>query len=78
MRHFYEVTLIVEGAMDETKLLDSETQIDDYVAGLRQEHNRISAESVWEVYVLKHEHSPMVECECGQYLADHHPTYTIP
>jgi hypothetical protein len=29
-----------------------------------------------ELYVVEHEHEPMAECSCVQYLTDHHPTYT--
>jgi hypothetical protein len=78
MEGFIEATLIIEGALQETKILDSDgTELDTWVSELRTEHSTVHAQTQWEVYTIHHSHPNDTECECVQYLQDHHPTFTI-
>jgi hypothetical protein len=74
---FIETTLIVEGVVDEVTVFEDDDELDKYIERLEAERERIQAETEWQVYVLRHDHAPDIECECAQYEQDHRPAYTL-
>ena len=68
---YADVSVIVDGALEEERTFHDETLMNDY---LRQIKDEAAADGIrTEVYVLWHEHDDMDECECIQYVTDHHP-----
>ena len=74
---FIEGTLIVEGALEETQLFSEESELTNWITELQSEHKRVHAETEWQVFVLRHQHSPYQECECQQYETSHKPHAVI-
>lgn len=71
MNRYTEVTLIVEGALE-----DSWLWADAYNAEIQAE--RLARELAgkgleYDIYLTDHEHSEYLECDCIQYLTDHRP-----
>jgi len=73
---YVEATVIVEGALDETRVFgegDAE-KLDDFEAEVEEAAKDGLAT---ELYVLRHDHEPLTEgdedCACAQYLTDHLP-----
>lgn len=74
MNEFWDVSVIVEGALDASETFESSDGMEDYIA--RQEQ-AAKKDGLWtEVFVQYHGH-PMAEeeCACAQYETDHHPDY---
>lgn len=70
---YAEVSVVVDGALEESETFYDETPLSEYVESIRQEAEGHGYPT--EVYVLYHDHSPS-ECECAQYVTDHHPAYS--
>jgi hypothetical protein len=63
----------LNGAVEEDTTWYHETLWLDYVSQVRDEardHGYLT-----ELFVVEHEHAPVAECECVQYLTDHMPVY---
>lgn len=79
MASWNEITIVVEGAVDETiTLVDADP---DQVAYEAAQKLRETAELVgisdWQVFIMPHECEPDdEECVCAQYLQDHRPDYS--
>jgi len=77
MDSFYEVHLIIDGALIETN------QFANTMRGISAKATwnlMVSAESrqspaMWEVFELFHQHPPVGGCECFQFELDHAPKY---
>ena len=69
---YAEISVIVEGALDETETFTDQTLLDEYLATLESE--AYASGYQFDVYVRWHDHDPG-DCECAQYETDHHPTY---
>lgn len=70
---YYEVSVLVEGALSEDRDFDGWRQAWAYISSVRDaapRHGKLT-----EVFVLEHQHAPQEECECGQYLTSHNPDY---
>jgi hypothetical protein len=69
---YADVSLVVEGALDNQSVAYTETDVDEYVQAAEAEAKADGLHT--EVYVLWHEHDETnEECACVQYLTDHHP-----
>lgn len=74
---FAEVTVIVDGAVDDEITVTDQAVLSAVIAGIGAdaEADGITA----EVYIQWHDH-PMDyagECVCAQYATDHHPDYVF-
>lgn len=71
MAAYAEVSVVVDGGLEECVTFHDETAMLDYIAEVGDD----AADHGYptEVYVLWHEHDETGECECVQYLTDHHP-----
>ena len=73
---YAEVTVLVEGALEEVETFTEEAKLDDYIETWREDAE--GSGYPCEVFVTYHEHRPLdadEECHCHQYLTDHRPTY---
>jgi len=71
---YAEVTVIVDGALEESQTFHDEALMRDFIDTIREEaegHGYLT-----EVFVMYHDHADGIDCECAQYVTDHHPTYT--
>lgn len=70
---WWDASIIIDGALDESKELYSEAEIDELVSTL----DRLASDGKpTELYLLRHDHAPLGpddEDVCVQYLTDHHP-----
>lgn len=76
MTCFATVSVIVSGALDsEATVLerDWDAYLNAMLSGIDAAF--ASDGQPTEVYILWHEHDMGVECECMQYVTDHHPDY---
>jgi hypothetical protein len=71
---YAEASLIVEGALDETATFHDVTLLDHWASSVLNECKADGLSA--EVFVIWHEHSEGIECECVQYLTDHHAYMT--
>lgn len=69
---YADVTVVVDGAVEEEERFTDETLMLDYVRTLEDE--AAGHGYPVEVFILRHEHEPR-ECECVQFLQDHKPAY---
>ena len=69
------ITVVVEGAFED------EADFFDYTLAeiaIRQAAEDAKLDGMrTEIFILEHEHEPG-DCECIQYLTDHHPAYVFP
>ena len=72
---YAELSVIIDGALDEDATFYDETLLSAWLDGLQEDAN--SDGYTREVYRVDHEHDYSDECECVQYLTDHHPYRTI-
>ena len=74
---YAQVDVIVEGALDESVFLNSDSAIDTFVSKVERDAEADGLAT--EVYVLWHQHDEAIDCEgnCVQYLTDHRPTYSF-
>jgi hypothetical protein len=69
---YAEVTVIVDGAFEESETFHDEALLSHYIAAIQDEAEGHGYPT--EVYVLWHEHDDEgEECECVQYVTDHRP-----
>jgi hypothetical protein len=72
---YYQVDVIVEGALDDSFEFSKETQVRTLAKnlGVQCAHDGLAT----EMYVLYHSHAPTaLECHCIQDAQDHHPEYS--
>jgi hypothetical protein len=69
---YAEVTVIVDGALDQEITFTDETLMRDFIDKIREDAESDGYPT--EVFVLYHEHEPG-DCECVQYVTDHRPAY---
>jgi hypothetical protein len=69
---YTQVDVIVEGALDSSEVYFNDESLTYALQQLKTEAENLHF--VAEVYTLFHDHSIDVECECVQYVTDHHPT----
>ncbi len=67
------VSVVAEGAFEEEKTFVDESCFDEYISRLRDEAD--GHDYLIEVYALRHDHEIGIDCECVQYVADHHPAF---
>jgi len=72
---YADVTVIVDGAVEEEERFTDEAMMRDYIAGIEEE--QVGHGYPVEVYVIEHDHAP-AECECHQYVQDGRPRFTFP
>jgi hypothetical protein len=70
---YAEVEVIVNGALDSTETFFDETLLSERIEQIRQDAESDGYPT--EVFITHHEHDPR-ECECAQYVTDHHPAYS--
>lgn len=71
---YAEVTVIVDGAVEQTEIFHDQALLNQFVDGVREDAESDGYPT--EVYVQYHEHDlTSQECECAQYETDHHPAY---
>jgi hypothetical protein len=70
---YAEVTVIVDGALDQEATFTDYLLQEQFVDGVREDAEADGYPT--EVFVIEHEHAPGAECECVQYVTDHHPRY---
>lgn len=69
-----EITVIVEGALEETATFHDETLEHEYLSALAAE---LAGDGVeYAVYRLTHDHQETEECECVQFETSHLPLFT--
>src|SRR5262245_40894860 len=69
---YADVSIIVEGALEEEQRLHTDAEVDELVTRVEREAKADGLET--EVYVLWHDHDEAdEECACIQYAQDHHP-----
>lgn len=74
---YADVSIVVNGALDKEEVCYDEDAILSLVAELQADCER-DEELQAQVFVLWHEHTnDGEECECVQYLTDHHAAYTF-
>lgn len=71
---YAEVTVIVNGALEEEETFHDYALMDAFLAEVRREASSHGYPT--EVFVLYHEHPLQAECECIQFETDHHPLFT--
>jgi hypothetical protein len=67
---YAEVTVLVDGAVDEEATFSDEAMLNDFLASVERGAQADGIRA--EVFVLFHDHSPG-DCECAQYVTDHKP-----
>jgi hypothetical protein len=68
---YADVSVIVNGALEEERTFHDETLMNDYLGQIEDEAKGDGIRT--EIYVLWHEHDDMDGCACIQYATDHHP-----
>jgi len=72
---FIDGAVVVDGAMDSEFQVDSFEELQSLIAEVAAQ---AAADGLpTQVYALFHDHKPGIECECVQYLQDHHPHCTF-
>lgn len=75
---YMDVTFVVEGAVDSGMAYEWPAESENYaraVADFERDCKRDGV--VGEIYELLHDHDEHGDCECVQYVTDHHPAYTV-
>jgi hypothetical protein len=68
-----DVSVVVDGALEEDETFFDYALMEQYLSEV--EADAVDHGYLTEVYVVWHDHEPG-DCDCIQYLTDHHPTYT--
>ena len=74
--NYDEVSVIIDGALDEERTFTLPDQLPDeeaFLAELKREAD--SAGFTADIYLTYHPHAP-ADCECSQFATDHSPAYT--
>lgn len=72
---YADLDVIVDGALEESVTFHDETVMREYISEIEEEAKDHGYPT--EVFVVFHEHEDNIECECVQYLTDHHPYVTF-
>ncbi len=76
---YIEAELVIEGALTDYKIFESEGELEEWIDELRTDYSTIHAETTWQVFTIHHPHSYHgQECECEQYEQNHQPEFKIP
>jgi hypothetical protein len=70
-----DVTVVVDGAVENDRMFTDYALMEDFIAEIAAEahdHGYLT-----EVYVMYHDHEVGIDCECAQFVTDHHPLYTF-
>ena len=68
---YAELTVIVNGAVEEEATFTDETLVTEFLNDLEREAEGDGVRT--EVHRLDHDHAPEVDCDCAQYATDHRP-----
>lgn len=71
---YWELSAVYEGFLDEVMDCFDEREAQSHVDRLIHKYQDFQGTA--EVYVTYHAHPFGLDCECGQYLTDHHPYWT--
>jgi hypothetical protein len=74
MPAYADVSVVVDGALEEEHRFTDEALMTDYIRTVQDEAEGHGYRT--EVFILEHDHEP-AECECIQYVQDHKPAYTF-
>lgn len=75
-QEYWECTLVVDGAVSETKMLAYQ-QFGKWYDGVVKDGSQEEHQAqVWEMFVLYHQHPLDQECECAQFVTSNHPKWT--
>ena len=71
-----DVSVVVDGALEEERTIHDYLLLEEYVAAVKDD--AIGHGYPTQIYVLHHEHnySPDHDCECVQYVTDHLPYWS--
>jgi hypothetical protein len=72
---FIDGAIVVGGALDEEFEVYSFAELQTKIAEVAAQAATDGLPT--QVYALFHDHEPGIECECIQYLQDHHPHCTF-
>jgi hypothetical protein len=74
---FAELTIVVDGAVEETPTFHDECAMRDYIGAIEDEAKSDGYPT--EVYVTYHNHDLYLDdgCECAQYVTDGRPAYSF-
>jgi hypothetical protein len=77
---YKEISVLVGGALEQTEIFDYDSIMDVvkmYAFIAETQKDSADLEELVELYELSHDHEPDVsECNCVQYINDHHPFWT--
>jgi len=76
---YEEITVVVEGALEEVKRFTDYALRNAYLDALQQECEADGIQA--DVYVVEHCHSPdykRADCACVQFATDHNPRWRFP
>ena len=68
---YAELTVIVDGAVEEEATFADETLVTEFLNGLEREAEGDGVRM--EIHRLDHDHARGMDCDCAQYATDHHP-----
>lgn len=72
---YWQADLIVEGALQEDPIIYSANGLADYVEKVQKEYGVENAPAA-ELFVIFHDHAEDVDCECSQFVSDHHAEWS--
>jgi hypothetical protein len=70
---YVEVTVVVDGAVDEHELIFDYAVLAEYIAQVERDARGHGYPT--EVHLLWHHHTPQADCCCVQYEPDHRPAH---
>lgn len=76
-QEYWDVDLIIEGALDWSSTFYDKGEMNEWAKGYQEAGENLRVRT--EIYIMHHAHpvlSEDEECQCAQYLTDHHPTYS--
>ncbi len=74
---WYEIDVMVDGALEETRILIDPEDLFSSVQSIRDELIDDGQGTDWSISVLEHFCEPSSsDCVCAQYSLDHHPVFT--
>lgn len=71
---YAEVSVVVDGAQEDFIPFWDETLMNEFIEDIHAE--AIGHGYPTEIYVMYHDHDIALECECAQYVTDHHPVFS--
>ena len=74
---FIAASLIIDGSVAETLDFEDGCGFDYWVDQVLADYQSVTdRRQVWAIYTIEHDHAPDLDCECVQYLTDHHPYWS--